>query len=336
MSTELEKVTVLGAGSWGTALGKVLLDNGHPTLLWTIQESAAKEMNTKHTNSYYFGDLKLPEHVQATTDLKEAVAFSDILLIVIPTNGIRDLAKQLNELITTPKLIIHASKGIEQGTHKRISEILEEEIAPEKRQAIVALSGPSHAEGVMSGDITTITSASKDLKAAEHVQKLFMNDDFRVYTNNDILGVELGAAVKNVIAIGAGILDGLGYGDNAIAALVTRGMVEIKRFGEALGADPTTFDGLSGIGDLIVTCQSEHSRNRQAGKLLGKGVPASELSNRIGMIIEGMFTVKSTYEFAQELGIEMPITEAIYRVIYEDADPRQEILALMRRDKKSE
>lgn len=331
-----KKITVLGAGSWGTALAKILAEKGHQPLLWTLSEEAVEEINTSHTNSAYFKEQKLPETIHATADLTEAVNYSNILVIVIPTNGIRQLARKINDLIQAPKLIVHASKGIEQGTHERISEILTDEIAPTKREAIVALSGPSHAEEVMAGDITSVTAASADLKAAEKVQHLFMCDDFRVYTNTDILGVELGAAVKNIIAIGAGILDGLGYGDNAAAALVTRGMVEIKRFGAALGADPETFDGLSGIGDLIVTCNSLYSRNRRAGKLLGEGVPASELSDRIGMAIEGMLTVQSTYELAQKLHIEMPITAAIYRVIYEAADPSDEVLALMRREKKSE
>lgn len=333
-----EKVAVLGAGSWGTALAKVLAENGHDVMMWSRIEDAAiiDEINTQHTNETYLKDLELPQSIQGTTDLEEAIKERDVIVVVIPTVGIRSTAKQLNQLIQNPKIIVHASKGLEQGTHERISTILEEEIDEDKRTAVVALSGPSHAEEVAVQDLTSITSASKNEAAAEKVQYLFMNDYFRVYRNDDIIGVELGAALKNIIAVGAGALNGIGFGDNAIAALVTRGLAEISRFGVELGADPMTFMGLSGVGDLIVTCTSPHSRNWRAGKLIGEGYNLEQIQEEIGMAIEGLSTVIAAKELAEARGVEMPITQAIYKVVYEDADVSETILELMRREGKAE
>ena len=333
-----EKVTVFGAGSWGMGLSKVLAENGHDVLIWSRPEESfiIDEINEQHTNKRYFEDVVFPKSIQATTDLKEAIEDRDILVIVIPTVGIRDLAKQLNELIEEPKVFVHASKGLEQGSHLRISTIIEEEIAPEKREGIVALSGPSHAEEVVVQDLTSVTSASEDEAVAKRIQYVFMNDYFRVYRNTDIIGVELGAALKNIIAIGSGALKGLGYGDNAIAALVTRGLAEITRLGVALGADPRTFMGLSGVGDLIVTCTSPHSRNWRAGKLIGEGKNLEEIQAEIGMAIEGLSTVIAAKELAAECEIEMPITDAIYEAAYNDADVSKTVLDLMRREGKAE
>lgn len=336
--SNIEKVAVLGAGSWGTALAKVLADNGHEVTMWSRpnDQSIVDEINTQHTNKKYLKDLILPATIKATSDLEKVVAENEILVIVIPTVGIRALAKTLDEMIDVPKLIVHASKGLEQGTHQRISTILEEEISEEKRSAIVALSGPSHAEEVAVEDLTSITSASVDMDAAQRVQFLFMNDYLRVYRNIDIIGVELGAALKNIIAIGAGALNGLGFGDNATAALVTRGLAEITRLGMKLGADPITFMGLSGVGDLIVTCTSPHSRNFRAGRLFGKGYNLEQIQTEIGMAIEGLNTVIAAKELAEECGVEMPITQAIYEVVYEGANVEEAILGLMRRKGKAE
>lgn len=333
-----EKVAVLGPGSWGTALAKVLAENGHQVTIWARPSSKeiVDEINQQHTNKQYLKNIHLPETIQATTDLEQVVAEHDILVVVIPTVGIRELGQRLNALIQTPKLIVHASKGLEQGTYDRISTILEDEIAEEKRSAIVALSGPSHAEEVAVQDLTSITSASENEEAAIRIQELFMNDYFRVYSNTDIIGVELGAALKNIIAIGAGALNGLGFGDNAIAALVTRGLAEITRLGMKLGADPVTFMGLSGVGDLIVTCTSPHSRNWRAGKMFGEGYNLEEIQEEIGMAIEGLSTVIAARDLAAECGVEMPITEAIYEVVYENTDVREAILNLMRREGKAE
>ena len=333
-----KKVAVLGSGSWGTALSKVLAENGHDVKMWSRPEDVAiiDEINKDHTNKRYLKEIVLPETLTATTDLAEAVVDREFILVVIPTVGVRSVAKQLNKLIDGPRTIIHASKGLEQGTHLRISTILEEEIDAEKRAAVVALSGPSHAEEVAVGDLTSITSASIDEEAAKKVQDLFMNDYFRIYRNEDIIGVELGAALKNIIALGAGALKGLGYGDNATAALVTRGLAEISRLGIALGAEPKTFMGLSGVGDLIVTCTSPHSRNWRAGKMIGEGANLKEIHAEIGMAIEGLSTVIAAKELAEERGIDLPITQAIYKVAYEEADVTETVLSLMRREGKAE
>lgn len=233
-------------------------------------------------------------------------------------------------------LIVHASKGLELGTHKRISEIITEEIPAENRSGIVAFSGPSHAEEVARQDITLITAASTDLTAAKAVQKMFMNDFFRIYTNEDIVGVELGAAFKNIIALGAGALHGLGYGDDAKAALMTRGLAEISRLGVAMGAKSQTFIGLSGVGDLIVTCTSVHSRNWRAGNQLGQGIPLADVIENMGMVIEGITTNKAAYELAQQQQIDMPITQAIYQVLYQGCDIKKAIAELMQREGRSE
>ena len=265
------KLAVLGAGSWGSALASVLHENGHDVRIWTRDEIQKNEINASHTNKHYLPDFKFPDEIRATTDLDKAVKDVEAIVVVIPTSGIRDLAQRLNKLLDRKVTVIHASKGLERDTHKRISTILEEELSSNWVNGIVALSGPSHAEEVINRDLTTITAASVDTDSARYVQKLFINDYFRVYTNTDIIGVEIGAALKNIIAIGAGIIAGLGFGDNAKAGLVTRGLAEISRLGVEMGADPLTFMGLSGVGDLIVTCTSPHSRNWRAGYQLGQG-----------------------------------------------------------------
>lgn len=333
-----EIVAVLGAGSWGTALGMVLEENGHEVRLWGNKPEQIREINEKHTNCHYLPDTVLSEKIKGYTDLREAVTDASYILFVVPTKAIRSVASQVAEILdgTTKPYLVHASKGLEQNTHKRISVIIEEEIPAALYQGLAVLSGPSHAEEVARKDITTITAASENQDAAEAVQKLFMNQYFRVYTNQDLIGVELGAALKNIIAVGAGALKGLGYGDNAKAALMTRGLAEISRLGVAFGADSLTFIGLSGVGDLIVTATSEHSRNWRAGYQIGKKVPLPEILEKMGMVVEGVETTKAAYELAQEKGIEMPITEAIYRVIYEGAEVDKIIRDLMMRDRKAE
>lgn len=332
------KVAVLGAGSWGMALSKVLAENGHEVKIWSRPRGRAEvdEINNNHTNKRYFQDVIFPESITATTDLKEAITDRKVIVIVIPTVGIRELTKQLETVITEPKIIVHASKGLEQKTHQRISTIIEEEISEEKREGVAVLSGPSHAEEVVVQDLTSITSASENEEVAKIIQDLFMNDYFRVYRNTDVIGVELGAALKNIIAIGAGTLKGLGYGDNAIAALVTRGLAEISRLGIALGAEPRTFMGMSGVGDLIVTSTSVHSRNWRAGKLIGEGHDIKTIQDEIGMAVEGLSTVIAAKELAEDCRIEMPITEAIYQVVYEGANVSKTVLELMRREGKAE
>lgn len=330
------KLAVLGAGSWGSALANVLHENGHDVNIWTRDEAQQDEINTSHTNKRYLPDFKFPEGITATTDLKKAVRDVEAIVVVIPTSGIRELAQRLNKIMDRKVTIIHASKGLERQTHKRISTILEEELSSESVSGIVALSGPSHAEEVINRDLTTITAASVDTERARYVQKLFINDYFRVYTNTDIIGVEIGAALKNIIAIGAGIIAGLGFGDNAKAGLVTRGLAEISRLGVEMGADPLTFMGLSGVGDLIVTCTSPHSRNWRAGYQLGQGEDITSVLENMGMVVEGVSTTQAAFELAREHEIEMPITEAIYDVLYKDAEVKHVILNLMKREGKAE
>ncbi|MFO8069735.1 MAG: NAD(P)H-dependent glycerol-3-phosphate dehydrogenase [Alkalibacterium sp.] len=330
------KIAVLGAGSWGSALANVLVENGHHVNLWTRDKAQQNEINTMHTNKHYLPEFKFSNEIIATIDLKKAIKDVEAIVIVVPTNGIRELSQRVNELLDRKMTIVHAAKGLERQTHKRISTIIEEEFSSENINGIVALSGPSHAEEVIKRDLTTITAASTRIDSARYVQSLFINDYFRVYTNEDIIGVEIGAALKNIIAIGAGIIAGLGYGDNAKAGLVTRGLAEISRLGIKLGADPLTFMGLSGVGDLIVTCTSPHSRNWRAGYQLGKGEKIESVLENMGMVVEGVSTTQAAYELAKEYKIEMPITEALYEVLYNDAEVENVILNLMQREGKAE
>lgn len=332
----MEKVSVIGAGSWGTAIAFVLAENGHDCLLWTRRTEQAAEINEKHTNESYLPGITLPANLQAISDLEEAVHHSDIIVIAVPTKAIRDLCAEINQLANNAKLIIHVSKGIEPDTLNRISEVIEEEISTDKRKAIVALSGPSHAEEVVLRHPTTITAASFDQQAAEHVQDLFMNQYFRVYTNDDLVGVELGAALKNVIALAAGISDGIGYGDNAKAALITRGLAEITRLGMKMGANPLTFSGLTGLGDLIVTCTSVHSRNWKAGNLLGQGKSLDEVVSGMGMVIEGVRTTKAAHQLSERYDVSMPLTEALYSILFDNIPPKEAVDQLMSRMKKQE
>ncbi len=334
-----KKVAVLGAGSWGSVLANVLVENGHQVELWTYKAPQADEINSQHTNNKYIKDYHFSEKLHATTDMEAALDGVDVVLFVVPTKAIREISVQVCDILrgkNNAPLIVHASKGLELKTYKRVSQIIDEEIPSGYRKGIVALSGPSHAEEVAHHDLTLITAASEDLDAAKEVQNLFMNNYLRIYTNPDLLGVELGAAFKNIIALGAGALHGLGFGDDAKAALMTRGLAEISRLGVAFGADPLTFIGLSGVGDLVVTCTSVHSRNWRAGDQLGSGKKLPDVIADMGMVIEGINTTQAAYELSQEKQIDMPITEAIYNVLYQGADIKEEVGGLMTREGKSE
>lgn len=331
-----EKVAILGPGSWGTALAQVLNDNGHDVCLWGNIPEQIMEISQEHTNKHYFKDIVLDEKIKASLDLEATLKDVDAILFVVPTKVTRLVAKQVAKLLDHKVVVMHASKGLEPGTHERLSTILEEEIPENLRSEIVVVSGPSHAEETIVRDITLITAASKDLEAAKYVQKLFSNSYFRLYTNTDVIGVETAGALKNIIAVGAGALHGLGYGDNAKAAIITRGLAEITRLGVKLGADPLTYSGLSGVGDLIVTGTSIHSRNWRAGNALGKGEKLEDIEKNMAMIIEGISTTKVAYEISQELGVYMPITTAIYKSIYENADIKESILSIMSNEFRSE
>ena len=328
-------VTILGAGSWGTALGIVLADNGHEVKLWGHESEHVNEINREQANVRYLPDVKLPAAIKAYYDLEEALAGSDVIVFAVPTKAIREVARKVKGICKEKVTIVHVSKGIEPDSLMRISEMLEEEVADITKDIIV-LSGPSHAEEVSRRIPTTVTVASKNMEAAEHIQDLFMNQNFRVYTNQDMVGVEIGGALKNIIALAAGITDGLGYGDNAKAALMTRGLAEITRLGVKMGADPLTFLGLTGIGDLIVTCTSVHSRNWRAGNMLGKGKNLDEVLETMGMVVEGVRTTKAAYQLSETYEVKMPITKALYDVLFNGKDIKTEVDDLMTRSKKHE
>lgn len=327
----MKTIAVLGAGSWGTALSLVLADNGHHVKLWTRREAQMEEMNTRHTNKSYLPGITLPENIMATSSLAEAVRNSHTLLLVVPTSVIRDILGQLNDVITQPMTFIHASKGIETSTVKRISEIIKEEIPFEKRENVAVLSGPSHAEEVGARQPTTVSVSSTDSRSAQYIQDLFINRRFRVYTNTDMIGMELGGALKNIIALGAGMSDGIGFGDNAKAALMTRGLAEITRLGTKMGANPSTFAGLAGMGDLIVTCTSTHSRNWKAGHLLGKGRNLNDALQSVGMVVEGVKTTEAAFFLANREEVEMPITNGLYQVLFHHKAPKATVEQLMNR-----
>lgn len=333
------KVAVLGAGSWGSVLAKVLDENGAEVSLWSHNAEQVVEFNTHHTNERYISDYQFSDTIKAYDNLEGALADAEYVLFVVPTQVTREVAKQVNAVLSRKQQsvhVIHASKGIEEGTYLRLSQVLAEEIAPENRQSISVLSGPSQAEDVVKNDLTLVTVASDDITVAKKVQALFMNKYFRVYTSDDVIGVEIGAALKNIIALGAGALVGLGYKDNSKAALMTRGLAEISRLGTSFGANPLTFIGLTGVGDIIVTATSDKSRNWKAGYQLAQGKSLPEVIENMGMVIEGISTTKAAYELSQKRHIEMPITEAIYKVLYENQDIRTTIDQLMTREGKNE
>lgn len=328
-----EQIGILGGGSWGTALGILLANKGYAVTMWLRDKSQVDEINETRINSKYLPDTLLPDNLEVTDDLEACVFNKNALVLATSTHGIRDVLSKANSYIKPNQIMINVSKGIECDSLLRISQIVEEFLP---QNAYVVLSGPSHAEEVAKNMPTTVVSASRDKVAAEYVQDLFFTPTFRVYTNPDVIGVELGGALKNIIALGAGISDGLNYGDNTKAALMTRGMIEIARLGIKMGADISTFSGLAGIGDLIVTCTSMHSRNRRAGILIGQGMKVDDAIKKIGMVVEGIKTTKSAYNLAKKYDIEMPITSEIYGVLYEGKDVRNSVVNLMLRDKKHE
>ncbi|TJY44360.1 NAD(P)H-dependent glycerol-3-phosphate dehydrogenase [Cohnella pontilimi] len=333
---EHKRTAVLVAGSWGTALARVLADNGHQVNLWTRNPQQAEEINTKRRNEKYLPGAELPSGMKATADIAQALEGADLALFVAPSSAMRDVARMAAPHLSSDTLVIHATKGFETGSRKRMSTVLAEELDKDER-CVVVLSGPSHAEEVINRQPTTVVVASKDSACAEAAQDFFMNEAyFRVYTNPDLIGVETAGAVKNIIALGAGLSDGLGFGDNAKAALITRGLAEIARLGSAMGANPLTFAGLAGVGDLIVTCTSPHSRNWRAGSMLAKGLPLAEVLERMGMVVEGVRSTKAVHELAAHYGVEMPITEQLFSVLFEGKSPEQAVGDLMGRVRRHE
>jgi len=329
----LSSIAVLGAGSWGTALALSLLSKGHRVNLWMKDEEQYNSLVSTRCNSKYLPDAMLPVEMNLYTNLEEAIKGTEVILVVVPTQAVRGVIRSAKAFIKPCQIIVNASKGLEQNTLLRVSEVVKEEL-PEN--SFVALSGPSHAEEVCKSMPTTLVAAGPNRLSVELIQDIFITPSLRVYTNPDLIGVELGGALKNVIAFGAGISDGLGFGDNAKAALMTRGIREIARLGKEMGASLPTFAGLSGIGDLIVTCTSMHSRNRRAGILLGKGKTLEETLAEIGMVVEGVTTTKAAYELAKKHNIEMPITEEIYKILYEGSNAKDAVLNLMTRNRTHE
>ena len=326
------KTAVLGSGGWGTALALVLLENGNDVTLWSYFEEESKVLQETGENPMLKG-VPLPKELHLTSDLS-CVKGCSLVVLATPSFAVRTTARNLAAVLDKGTVVVSVSKGIEKDTSMTLTDVIEEELGPDF--PVVALCGPSHAEEVGRKVPTAVVSASKDQKAAELVQDLFMNSRFRVYTSPDIVGVELGAALKNIIALCAGVCDGMGFGDNTKAALMTRGLTEIARLGMAMGGKKETFAGLTGVGDLIVTCTSMHSRNRRCGILIGQGVPVDEALKQIGAVVEGYYATATGKELADKLGVEMPITEAAYSVLYEGKDPRDVLTELMTRAKKHE
>lgn len=329
----MAKVSVLGAGSWGTALAVMLHGNHHQVMLWSALSDEVAQLRKDREQKGKLPGVHIPEDIVITDCLEEAVKDREMLVLAVPSVFVRGTARQLSGLVPEGQLIVCVAKGVEEDTLMTMTDIIEQEL-PMVDAAV--LSGPSHAEEAGKGIPTTCVAGAHTRQTAEHIQNLFMSETFRVYTSPDMLGIELGAALKNVVALAAGIADGLGYGDNTKAALITRGMAEISRLGIAMGGKIETFYGLSGIGDLIVTCASVHSRNRRAGYLIGQGCTMQEAMDQVKMVVEGVYSAKAARELAEKYQVEMPIIEQVNRVLFENKAPAEAVRELMLRDKKIE
>ena len=329
----MANVGVLGAGSWGTALSVLLSDNGHQVTVWSIDENEVKMLNEKREHELKLPGVKLPDDMVITGDLGSAVKGKDFLVLAVPSPFTRSTAKKMSPLVADGQIIVDVAKGIEESTLMTLSRQIEQEIP----QADVAvLSGPSHAEEVGHRLPTTCVIGAKTRKTAEYLQSMFISNVFRVYTSPDILGIELGGSLKNVIALAAGIADGLGYGDNTKAALITRGIAEIARLGVKMGGKIETFTGLTGIGDLIVTCASVHSRNRKAGYLIGQGMSMQEAMDEVKMVVEGVYSAKAAAKLAQKYEVSMPIVDEVNAVLFDGKSPAEAVNDLMMRESRSE
>lgn len=329
----MKRITILGNGSWGTALGVMLDQYGHKVTIWSRNQEKANLMIQNKENKEYLPGVLLKESIQIVTNEKEAVEDADIIISAVPSRAVRATMNHFSPLFKPDQVLVNVAKGLEDGSLMTLDQVISE-CVPQCENCV--LSGPTHAEEVGRNIPTACVIAGRNEKITKMIQEEFMNPNFRLYTNTDITGVELGAALKNVIALAAGMSDGLGFGDNTKAALMTRGMVELTRLGMAMGGEPNTFAGLSGIGDLIVTCTSMHSRNRRAGILLGKGKTLEETLKEIHMVVEGVNTAQAAYHLAQKYQVSMPITKEINEVLFEGKDTRRAVLDLMMRDKISE
>ena len=329
----MAKIGVIGAGSWGTALAALLYKNGNEVTVWSIMEQEIAMLKEKHEHLDKLPGVKLPEDMEFTTDLETAIVGKDMLVLAVPSPFTRSTSKSMAPFVSDGQIIVNVAKGVEEDTLMTLSEIIEEEI-PQANVAV--LSGPSHAEEVGRGIPTSIVVGANRKETAEFIQDMFMNEVFRVYISPDVLGIELGGALKNVVALAAGIADGLGYGDNSKAALITRGSAEIARLGMAMGGKAQTFSGLTGMGDLIVTCASMHSRNRRAGILIGQGYSMDEAMAEVKMVVEGVYSAKAAMGLAKKYDVQLPIIEQVNMVLFEGKNAAEAVKDLMLRDKKIE
>ena len=329
------KITVLGAGSWGTTLALVLEENGHDVMCWSFNQKDIEEIQATHENKQFLPGVKIPDTIRFTSNLMESVRDTSVVAVVIPSHAVRSVITEIKDFVADSTIWITAVKGIENKTFLRMSEVIAE-AANTTPDRIAVLSGPSHAEEVSRKVPTAIVSACVDKDTARLVQNLFMRPYFRVYANMDVIGVELGGALKNIIALAAGICDGAGFGDNTKAALMTRGLVEINRLGVKLGANPDTFAGLSGMGDLIVTCMSQHSRNRYVGEQIGKGKSLQQILDEMVMVAEGVKTTESVHGLTQKVNVEMPIANEVYKTLFENKPSVEAMQDLMTRASKIE
>lgn len=331
----MAKISVIGSGGWGIALTILLHKNGHDLTIWSFDKREAEELKTTRENKTKLPNILLPEDIKVTDNLKEAVDNKDVLILAVPSKAIRSVSKSLKDIIKDNQIIVNVAKGLEEDTLKTMTDIIEEELKGKNPQVAV-LSGPSHAEEVGKGIPTTCVVSAHNKELTLYLQNIFMNPSFRVYTSPDMLGVEIGGALKNVIALAAGIADGLNYGDNTKAALITRGIKEISLLGVAMGGEQSTFYGLTGLGDLIVTCASMHSRNRRAGILLGQGKTLDEAIKEVNMVVEGVYSAKSALMAAKKYNVEIPIIEQVNAVLFENKNAAEAVNELMIRDKKLE
>lgn len=331
---DLKSFAVLGAGSYGTALAIVLASNGHQVNMWARDAAQAATMQAERSNSRYLPDVTFPKGLEVTDDIAKAVSDSDVVLVAVPSHAFRSALQSIKPHLATELPIIWASKGLDPDTGDLLGNVLKEELGASQPHAI--LSGPSFAKEMARGMPTAISLASDDPELAEQLALDFHNERFRVYISSDVIGLQIGGAVKNVVAIGAGIADGLGFGSNARTALITRGLVEMKRLGVALGGKPETFNGMAGMGDLVLTCTDDQSRNRRFGLALGQGGDREGAENAIGQVVEGVRNAHEIHMLSERVGVEMPICEAIYKIIYEGADPKAAARELLTRDLKAE
>lgn len=329
----MANVSVIGAGSWGTALSVLLHKNGHHLTIWSIMEDEIQMLREKREHVDKLPGVSLPEDMEFTADLGEAIKGRDMIVLAVPSPFTRSTSAKMKEFVEEGQLIVNVSKGIEEATLMTLTDIIQEEIPQAK---VAALSGPSHAEEVGKGMPTTCVAGAKDRETAEYIQNMFMNESFRVYTSPDLLGIELGGALKNVIALAAGIADGLGCGDNVKAALITRGIAEISRLGLAMGGKKETFSGLTGIGDLIVTCASVHSRNRRAGVLMGQGYTMDEAMKEVKMVVEGVYSAKAALKLGKKYDVSLPIVEEVNAVLFENKAAAEAMRDLMLRERGAE